>query len=131
MGNQISTKVTQVSNKHFVSERIFDNIGNGVLIEIGRYNNKYPTQGIRLNYNTIYGLQEFKKTDDKLYYKFENDTHLEVYRKNNEIWYKANIDGYKLEKSIDPAITKFYKKISWDSDELDELHNFYNQHQIQ
>lgn len=125
--------ITEVKPTHFLIERIIDADCQGKCLTIGVTSfktmkpGKTTGQAIRWGNNTegqIKYLQSFKKQENNLIYKFEDDTYLTISKvSDNNVFYIYETPGIFIIKKINNELLNKFKTIDLDSNELDQFVN--------
>jgi hypothetical protein len=95
----------------------------GVLIRFGKEfeDNIYERQCIKLNNdNKLYSLISYSETNEILCFKFENNIDLNFTKKDNDIICTIGTETFIMNN----IIRKCYKKMNFNSDELDRIVDF-------
>ncbi len=100
------------------------NILIGVSGQVGEQNNPLKEQVIRINDGDLKSLVSFSETNQCLHYEFEDNTHLKIMKKDNDILYHIKTDNINYTSKIHDLIRKNSKTISLKSNELDKMFDF-------
>jgi len=108
-------------------DRLLDN-ENRIYIGIGSTIEKKSSQAIRFGdyKQKYYRLLDFKPSENKLEYKFENDITMILEKEDDDILLNVTSinDNINVKKVLNPIIREYHTKICLGSYELDRIYNF-------
>lgn len=130
MGNILFGGPSMIIDRIIVAEP--HRIEVGVCGAVGKEDNPYKTQVIRVNNGSLKSLTSFVETNNSLIYEFEDNTTLKLIKKENDIVYhiKSTSGAGGIEYTIEhtsnmhPLVRRMWKKISLKSEELDKISDF-------
>ena len=100
------------------------NILIGVSGQTGEQNNPFKEQVIRIDDGGLKSLVSFTENNKSLEYEFEDNIHLKIMKKENDIVYHIKTDDINYTSKVNDLIRKNGKSISLKSNELDKIFDF-------
>jgi hypothetical protein len=122
MGNMLFGGPTMVIDRIIVAEP--HRIEIGVCGVVGKENNPYKTQVIRVNNKPLKSLVNYTETSNSLIYDFEDNIKLQLTKRDNDIIYHIKTNDIEHTSIVHPIIRNNWKRISLKSDELDKIDDF-------
>ncbi len=98
----------------------------GVNGEVGKKDNPYGKQVIRVNDGSLKPLVSFTETNNSLIYDFEDNVKLQLTKRDDDIVYHIKTNDIDHTSLVNPSIRKNWKTISLTSNELDKIAGFIN-----
>ncbi len=108
-----------VAEPHYISVGVSGQVGSDV--------NPYKEQVIRIDDGPLKSLVSFTENEQSLHYEFEDNINLKFMKKDNDIVYHLKTDNINYTSKLNDFNRQFFKSISLKSNELDKIHNFFNQ----
>ncbi len=96
----------------------------GVCGIVGKENNPYKTQVIRVNNGQLKSLVNYTETSNSLIYDFEDNIKLQLTKRENDIIYHIKTNDIEYTSNMNPVVRQIWKKISLKSEELDKISDF-------
>ncbi len=125
MGNSIYPQ-RMVIDKLIVAEPYY--ISVGVSGQVGKEENPYKNQVIRIDDGPLKSLVSFTENEQSLHYEFEDNINLKFMKKDKDIVYHLKTDNINYTSKLNDINREFCSKtISLNSKELDKIPNFFNQ----
>ncbi len=128
MGN-IFFGTSLFSTPHMIIDRIIvaepHRIDIGVCGTVGKEDNPYKKQVIRVNNGQLKSLVSFTETSNSLIYEFEDNVKLQLIKRENNIVYHIKTEDIEHTSAVPSILRNHYKTISLASNELDKIADFY------
>ena len=121
MGNSLFGGPTMVIDRIIVAEPY--RIEVGVCGIVGKEDNPYKSQVIRINYGPLKSLTSFVETNNSLIYEFEDNTTLKLIKRENDIVYHIKNGEIDHTGNMNPLVRKIWKTIHLKSEEHDKIAN--------
>jgi hypothetical protein len=122
MGNTLFGGRTMVIDRIITSEPYPIYVGvNGA---VGQEGNPYKSQVIRVNNGPLKSLVSFTETQNSLIYNFEDNTKLQLTKRENDIVYHIKTEDIEYTSNVNPVVRNHWKTISLASEELDKIASF-------
>lgn len=126
MGNTLFGGPSMVIDRIIVAEP--HRIEVGVCGAVGKEDNPYKMQVIRVDHGPLKSLTSFVETHNSLIYEFEDNTTLKLIKKDNDIVYhiKSSCGAGEIDHTgnMHPLVRKIWKTIHLKSEELDKIEAF-------
>ena len=122
MGNILFGGPTMIIDRIIVAEP--HRVEVGVCGIVGKEDNPYKSQVIRINHGPLKSLTSFVETNNSLIYEFEDNTTLKLIKRGNDIVYHIKNNKIEHTSSMHPFVRKIWKTIHLKSEELDKIEAF-------
>ncbi len=96
----------------------------GVSGQVGKKENPYKEQVIRVNDGDLKSLVSFSESNQCLDYEFEDNINLKIMKKDEDIVYQLKTDKINYTTNMNDMIREYGKTISLNSKELDKIFVF-------
>lgn len=119
---------TLFGGPHMVIDRIIvaepHRIEVGVCGTVGKEENPYKMQVIRVDNGKLKSLTSFVETNNSLIYEFEDNTTLKLMKREDDIVYHIKSGEIDHTGNMHPLVRKIWKTIHLKSEELDKIEAF-------
>lgn len=122
MGNTLFGGPAMIMDRMIVAEP--HRVEVGVCGAVGKEDNPYKTQVIRVDHGPLKSLTSFVETNNSLIYEFEDNTTLKLIKKENDIVYHIKNGEIDHTGNMHPLVRKIWKTIHLKSEEIDKIANF-------
>lgn len=122
MGNTLFKTPSMVIDRIIVAEP--HRIEVGVCGAVGKEDNPYKTQVIRVDNGPLKSLTSFVETNNSLIYEFEDNTTLKLIKRENNIVYHIKNNEIEHTSNMHPVVRNIWKTIHLKSEELDKIADF-------
>ena len=122
MGNKLYGGPIMIIDRIIVAEPY--RIEVGVCGTVGKENNPYKAQVIRVNNGQLKSLVNYTETNNSLIYDFEDNVKLQLTKRDNDIIYHIKTEDIEHTINMHPFVRRAWKTISLKSEELDKIADF-------
>lgn len=122
MGNILFGGPAMIMDRIIVAEP--HRVEVGVCGAVGKEDNPYKTQVIRVDNGPLKSLTSFVETNNSLIYEFEDNTTLKLIKKENDIVYHIKNGEIDHTGNMHPLVRKIWKTIHLKSEEIDKIEAF-------
>ena len=122
MGNSLFGGPSMLIDRIIVAEP--HRIEVGVCGTVGKENNPYKSQVIRINNGPLKSLVNYTETHNSLIYDFEDNVKLQLTKRENDIVYHIKTEDIEHTSNMNPLVRQIWKTISLKSEELDKIADF-------
>ncbi len=123
MGNILFGGPAMIIDRIIVAEP--HHISIGVCGTVGKEDNPYKKQVIRINNEPLKSLISFTETNNSLIYDFEDNVKLQLIKRENDIIYHIKTENIEHTSAVPNILRNHFKTISLASNELDKIADFY------
>ncbi len=123
-GKSLFGEPTMVIDRIICTEPYLVNIG--VCGIVGKEDNPYKKQVIRVNNGQLKSLVNYTVTSNSIIYDFEDNIKLQFTKRENDIVYHIKTNDIEHTSIVPNILRNNYSKISLASEELDKIADFFN-----
>ncbi len=122
----------KVTHQSLTFDRVIDG-DSGIYVGVNGFQDPdYPMSKQKLliqDENQYRKLKFFTKTESGLTYEFEDNVILRFYKNNDGVYYNLKHPNKKIDetKLMNKTVREWYKKIEFNSNELDQIYDLINQ----
>ena len=122
MGNTLFGGPAMIMDRMIVAEPY--RVEVGVCGAVGKEDNPYKTQVIRVDHGPLKSLTSFVETNNSLIYEFEDNTTLKLMKREDDIVYHIKNGEIDHTGNMHPLVRKIWKTIHLKSEEIDKIEAF-------
>ncbi len=132
MGNLVSNII--FGGPHMMIDRIIvaepHRIEVGVCGSVGKKDNPYKSQVIRIDDQPLKSLVSFTETNNSIQYNFEENIKLQLIKREDDIIYHLKTDDIDQTGIMHPLVRSHWKTIHLKSEELDKIATFVKSEEV-